>query len=216
MQALIAEAYPATMPEEAAVVEEAEEEEQPEATPVAAAAVAGPADLTQDFYKLDLKVAALENVRDHPNADSLFLLDCNIAVEPKTAVVTNLKSSMSAAQLEGKPQVMLMNLKPTSFRGEKSFAMILGGTGGADGTTHGLVIPQTMEGVKTGDRLYLAGESPVATDVARANDKVLAKVFGELSTNAQCELLWNGKNVLAGNGVKVVMPNCPNGKFSAK
>lgn len=218
MQQLIAEAYPAVVPEEAVVVDEPDEEEAkaPEAQPEAPAAATGAPDMTQDFYKLDLKVSVLENIRDHPNADSLFLLDCNVGVEPKTAVVTNLKSSMKAEELEKKPQVMLMNLKPTSFRGEKSLAMILGGNGGADGTTHGLVVPEKMEGVKAGDRLYLAGQAPVAGDVARANEKVIAKVFGELSTNDKGELMYNGKNVVAGNGVKVVMPGVANGKFSAK
>lgn len=220
MQQLIAEAYPAIVPEEAVIVDEPDEEEEKkdvaQATPEAATASTGAPDMTADFYKLDLRVASLENVRDHPNADTLFLLDCNVGVEPKTAVVTNLKSSMKSEELEKKPQVMLMNLKPTSFRGEKSLAMILGGNGGADGTTHGLVVPVSMEGVKTGDRLYLAGQGPVQGDIARANEKVIAKVFSELSTNDQGELLWNGKAVVTGNGVKVGMPGVSGGKFSAK
>jgi tRNA-binding EMAP/Myf-like protein len=122
---------------------------------------------------------------------------------------------MAKDQLEGKQQVMLFNLKPTSFRGEKSLAMIFGGNGGADGTTHGLVVPMA-EGVKTGDRLFLAGQGPVVGEIARANEKVIAKVFADFSTNDKGELLYCGKAVVAGNGVVVGMPGVSGGKFSAK
>ena len=216
MLKLIAEAYPAVVPEEAPVVEDADEEPEPKAAEANTSAAAGTPDMTQDFYKLDLRVASLENVRDHPGADSLFLLDCNVGTELHLPVVTNLKSTMAAAQLEKKPQVMLMNLKPTSFRGEKSLAMIFGGNGGADGTTHGLVEPLEQTGFKTGDRLFLAGQGPVQGDIARANEKVIAKVFGEFSTDEQGNLMYNGKHVVTGNGIKVGMPGVPNGKFSAK
>jgi tyrosyl-tRNA synthetase len=222
MVKLIAEAYPANVVVEEPVVDEEVDEDGkavPETAGPEATAATGTPDMTQEFYKLDLRVSVIQNVRDHPGADSLFLLDANTGSEQTTQVVTNLKSSMSADKLEAKKQVMLFNLKPTSFRGEKSLAMILGGTGGPDGTTHGLVAPLAeAPSVKAGDRLYLAGQGPVVGDIARANEKVIAKVFADLSTNDKGELLYCGKPVLAGSGpaVTVGMSGVPNAKFSAK
>ena len=209
LQALIKRAYPAHIPEAPEVEEEEEEEEAApeEAAPAAAAA----ADASQEFYKLDLRVGQVTNVRDHPGAESLFLFDAVIGSET-VQVVTNLKKSMTAEQLEGKLLTLLCNLKPTSFRGEKSLAMILGGNS-ADGTQHGLVVPAA--GAKPGDRLSLKGQLPIEPVPGRANEKVLASTFAQLSTNAKGQLTWNGKVVVAPNG-PVVMPEISGAVFSAK
>lgn len=205
LQDLIKRAYPAHVPEAEPVAEDDDDEAEPE---TAAAPVA--ADTTQQFYKLDLRVGTVTNVRDHPGADGLYLFDALLGAEP-VQVVTNLKKSMAKEELEGKNLVFLCNLKPTSFRGEKSLAMIMGGTS-AEGV-HGLLA--APEGAKAGDRLSLQGQLPAEPVPARANEKVIAAVFGGMKTNAKQQFAWDGKLVSAA-GKPVTMPGVAGAIFAAK
>jgi len=203
MKALIANAYPANLPEATAtdvVLDDIEEKEispeaksnAPAAAPQATGAPSG------EFYKLDLRCAKLQNVRDHPGADSLYLVDGVIASDGTTVpVITNLKKSTPAHELEGKMVVLLCNMKPTSFRGEKSLAMLLGGSS-QDGSCHDLVVPPAD--ATPGDRLYLEGQCAVQGEIARANEKVIAAVFAQLSTTDKGQLTWNGQKVTCAKG----------------
>lgn len=205
MQQLIAEAYPAVVASSDVVVEEDLDAEPKDAAAAGAnpeeaevQTTLGAPDMTQDFYKMDLRVGQLKNVIDHVNADSLYTLDCWTKPDGSAhvPVVTNVKKTMTKEQLEGSYKVLLFNLKPASFKGARTEAMFLGGSGGADATTHGLVIPGGKPLV--GSRLFLQGQGPVAAEViARANDKVLTKTFSELATNEKGELTSNGVVVCA-------------------
>jgi methionine--tRNA ligase beta chain len=163
-----------------------------------------------EFLKLDLRVGKVTNLRDHADAESLYLFDCLLG-EETVQVVTNLKKSMSKEELEGKNLVFLCNLKPTAFRGEKSFAMIMGGAS-ADGAHGLLAVPETAQ---AGERLHIEGKAPSATVPGRANDKAIAAAFAGLSTNDSCQLTFNGKTVVAGSN-SVTLPNITKGVFAAK
>ena len=77
-----------------------------------------------DFSKLEIKVALVESVEDHPNADKLYLLNLKIGEERRT-IVTNIKSKFSKEYLTGKKILVLTNLKPMKFRGIESKGMLL-------------------------------------------------------------------------------------------
>lgn len=77
-----------------------------------------------DFLKLEIKVALVESVEDHPNADKLYLLNLKIGEERRT-IVTNIKSKFSKEYLTGKKILVLTNLKPMKFRGIESKGMLL-------------------------------------------------------------------------------------------
>ncbi len=77
-----------------------------------------------DFLKLEIKVALVESVEDHPNADKLYLLNLKIGEEKRT-IVTNIKSKFSKEYLTGKKILVLTNLKPMKFRGIESKGMLL-------------------------------------------------------------------------------------------
>ena len=77
-----------------------------------------------DFDKLEIKVALIESVEDHPNADRLYLLNLKLG-EERRVVVSNIKSKFSKEYLTGKKILVITNLKPHNFRGVLSEGMLL-------------------------------------------------------------------------------------------
>jgi len=80
----------------------------------------------QDFSRLDLRVGRVTDVRPHPNADRLYVLDCNLGPELGTRqLVAGLKPYMPPEALKDKLVVVVANLEPATLRGEKSEGMLL-------------------------------------------------------------------------------------------
>jgi methionyl-tRNA synthetase len=99
-------------------------------------------DFTEPFSSLDLKVARIEKVEDHPEADKLYVLRIDLGTEKRT-LVAGLKGHYSKNELEGKNIVVLTNLKPVSFRGVESKGMILAAD---DGKQVGLLLSREKPG----------------------------------------------------------------------
>ncbi|MBI4174857.1 MAG: hypothetical protein HY517_04385, partial [Candidatus Aenigmarchaeota archaeon] len=78
----------------------------------------------EEFKKVDLRVATITGVRDHPNADKLYLVDLDIGEEKRT-IVTGLKFKYTPQQLTGKQVIVITNLQPKTFRGIESKGMLL-------------------------------------------------------------------------------------------
>jgi len=76
------------------------------------------------FSSLELKVAKVEKVEDHPEADKLYVLKINLGTEKRT-IVAGLKGYYSKKELEGKNIVVVTNLKPAKLRGIESKGMLL-------------------------------------------------------------------------------------------
>ena len=77
-----------------------------------------------DFKKLELRIAKIVDVKDHPDADRLYIVDVEIAQE-KRQVVAGIKSSYQPEDLIGKSVVVVVNLEPATIRGVESNGMIL-------------------------------------------------------------------------------------------
>lgn len=78
--------------------------------------------------KMDLRVAQITQVADHPNADSLYVLQVNDG-QGERQVCAGLKKSYSASQLLNRKVVLFANLKPAKLRGLDSLGMLLAGDG---------------------------------------------------------------------------------------
>lgn len=96
--------------------EKVEEVEEPKEKPVAT---------IEDFDKLEIKVALVESVEDHPKADRLYLLNLKLGDERRT-IVSNIKSEYTKEELTGRKILVITNLKPAKFRGIESKGMLLG------------------------------------------------------------------------------------------
>ncbi len=77
-----------------------------------------------DFCKLDLRVAKITAVSDHPNADKLLILEIDLGTEQRR-IIAGLKEHCPPESLLGKNIVVVTNLQPRKMRGLESNAMLL-------------------------------------------------------------------------------------------
>lgn len=77
-----------------------------------------------DFSKLDLRVAEVVSVEDHPNADKLYVLNVKVGQSERT-VVSGIKDHYTKDELVGKKLILIANLKPIKLRGVLSHGMLL-------------------------------------------------------------------------------------------
>lgn len=80
------------------------------------------------FSLVHLKVAQVEAVEDHPNADSLYVLKLRIGEDART-VCAGLKKHLAKPELTGRKVVVVYNLKTANLRGVESSGMILAAEG---------------------------------------------------------------------------------------
>jgi len=81
----------------------------------------------EDFRKLELKVAQIKEVTEHPNADKLLVLTLDLGDKTKQ-VVAGIKSFYTRETLLGKYVVVVDNLDPAVLRGVESQGMVLAGS----------------------------------------------------------------------------------------
>lgn len=78
----------------------------------------------EDFKKLELKVAEIKEVNDHPNADRLYVITIDLGDKIKK-VVAGIKNFYQKEDLIGKQVVVVDNLEPAMLRGVESQGMLL-------------------------------------------------------------------------------------------
>ncbi|MDD5086203.1 MAG: methionine--tRNA ligase [Candidatus Nanoarchaeia archaeon] len=76
------------------------------------------------FAKLDLKVAKIISVEDHPDAEKLLVMKINIGDEERQ-IVGGIKKYYSKQELVGRNLIVVKNLKPIVLRGKESKGMLL-------------------------------------------------------------------------------------------
>ena len=98
-------------------------------------------------FPLNLKVARIIDIKDHPNAEKLYILDIDLGTE-KRQLVAGLKGYYSADELKNKKIIVVTNLKYAKLRGIESQGMLLAGD---DGISVGVL---TVEKSNPGDKVY--------------------------------------------------------------
>ncbi len=78
----------------------------------------------QDFLKIELKIARIKEVKEHPNADRLYILKVDVGGEERQ-LVAGIRSSYTNIELIGREVVIVSNLEPAVIRGERSEGMLL-------------------------------------------------------------------------------------------
>jgi len=78
-----------------------------------------------DFRKLELKVAKIKEVQEHPNADKLYIIIIDLGDNKPKQIVAGIKGSYKKEDLLGKQVVVVDNLEPAILRGIESQAMLL-------------------------------------------------------------------------------------------
>lgn len=77
-----------------------------------------------EFKNFQFVVAQIKEVREHPNADRLYVLKVDNGTEVKQ-LVAGIRKSYTPEQLIGRRVIIVNNLEPAVIRGEESRGMIL-------------------------------------------------------------------------------------------
>jgi len=78
----------------------------------------------EEFKKLSIKIARIKEVKDHPNADKLYIIKVAIGSEERE-LVAGIKKAYKPEELKGKLVVVVDNIEPATIRGVESKGMIL-------------------------------------------------------------------------------------------
>ncbi|MEM2935212.1 MAG: class I tRNA ligase family protein, partial [Candidatus Thermoplasmatota archaeon] len=81
--------------------------------------------IEEPFSKLDLRVAKINSIEEHPNADKLYIIELDVGEIGKRKIVAGIKSWYKKEELMNKKIVYLANLKEAKIRGVASKGMLL-------------------------------------------------------------------------------------------
>lgn len=101
----------------------------------------------QDFSEIDLRVAEIKAVEEHPNADKLLVLRIDTG-DGEKQLVAGIKNHYSAEELIGRKIIVVNNLAPVVLRGVESQGMLL-----AARDDNKVVFITTEKDVKPGSRV---------------------------------------------------------------
>ncbi len=142
------------------------------------------------FEKLNLRVAEVLDVRDHPNADNLYLLDIDLGDEERQ-IVAGLKDHYQTSELEGKKIVVVANMEEAEIRGEKSEAMMLAAEG-VDEEGEDAVGILFVQSTPNGDPIKISG-------VGRSDEKISFDEFQEVDITTKEGRVYHDDEMLRTN-----------------
>jgi methionyl-tRNA synthetase len=120
------------------------------------------------FSELNLKVAFVENIEDHPDSDKLYVIKIDLGSEKRT-LVAGLKPYLDKKEILGKKIIVVSNLKPAKLRGVESQGMLLAAEKGS--------FVKLLEAEKScaGDQVFIEDVAP-KTDLIKIDDFVKIKL----------------------------------------
>ncbi len=77
-----------------------------------------------DFKKFKLVVAQIKEVKEHPNADKLYVMQVDTGKDVRQ-IVAGIRKAYTPDQLVGRRVMLIANLEPAVIRGEASHGMLL-------------------------------------------------------------------------------------------
>lgn len=78
----------------------------------------------EEFRKIELKIARIKEVNDHPSADRLYVIIVEVGDKTKQ-IVAGIKNFYKKEDLVGREVVLVDNLDPAVIRGVESQGMLL-------------------------------------------------------------------------------------------
>ncbi len=132
---------------------------------------------------IDLKVGKVLEIKDHPDADKLYVLQVDLGKE-KRQLVAGLKPYYKKEELKGRNIVVVTNLEPAKLRGFESKGMLLAGDDGKN------IVLVDAENSSPGDEItsykkQITFDEFLKIKIVVKNKKVLAnnQVLKEISCN---------------------------------
>ncbi|WP_319417399.1 methionine--tRNA ligase [Marispirochaeta aestuarii] len=158
----------------------------------------------EDFFRerLDLRVARIETVEQHPDADKLYVLQLKLGEEERQ-IVSGLVDHYSIEDLTGRHIVLVYNLKPAKLRGIKSEGMLLAASTEGEKELEVLFLPE----VAPGTRLSLDGEAAAAEGAKR----ISIDDFFSTPMRVEDNTVMIGSTAVAADGTPVRTKNLARG-----
>ena len=78
----------------------------------------------EEFKKLELIIAQVKEVKEHPNADRLYVVKVDTG-SGERQLVAGIRPNYTPEELVGRRVVIVANMEPATIRGEESQGMIL-------------------------------------------------------------------------------------------
>jgi len=110
------------------------------------------------FSKLNIKVARVIDVKEHPKADKLYVMDIDLGQEKKV-IVSGLRDYYTKEELLNKNICVLANLEKAKLRGIESKGMLLAAE--SKGVCKLLLAPNSSPG----DQVYIEGIIPLNKEI---------------------------------------------------
>ncbi|ELQ76693.1 tRNA-binding protein [Trachipleistophora hominis] len=162
-----------------------------------------------DFEMLDIRIGRIVDIKEHTNADSLYVEKVYLGND-ELQVVSGLRGKMEMEDMKGKSFLFIVNMQKSKFRGEVSNGMILCAKDGDN-----LEVLQAPVDIP-GEKLYLAGEKrPVIRNfnvpkISKSNE-AFSEVMSELKIRNN-KLVFKDKIVLCAG--KEIMSKLSNASVS--
>ncbi|RUS69276.1 hypothetical protein EGW08_022964 [Elysia chlorotica] len=146
--------------------------------------------------RLDLRVGKITSIKQHPEADSLFVETVDLGEDsgPRT-VISGLNGLVPLERLDQSLGLFLCNLKPVKMRGIESQAMLMC----ASTEDHSQVEPLSVpEGSAPGDRVFVEGyEQGKPDERLNPKKKIWEKLQPDLVVNDSHEAQWQGNALMS-------------------
>ena len=78
----------------------------------------------EEFKKIELVVAQIKEVKDHPNADRLYVLQVDTGKDVRQ-IIAGIRKAYTPEQLINRRIILIANMDPAVIRGEASNGMLL-------------------------------------------------------------------------------------------
>ncbi|XP_063715886.1 tyrosine--tRNA ligase, cytoplasmic-like [Symsagittifera roscoffensis] len=148
--------------------------------------------------QLDLRVGKIVDVKQHPDADSLFVETVDFGPSgaegeegERRTIVSGLVGRVPIEQLQGLLAVFVCNLKPVKMRGIESQGMLLCAVN-ENGTEPVPAPPNALPG----DPVLISGHERNPDEVLNPKKKIWEALQVDLSSNETGEVLWKDYNLI--------------------
>ncbi len=148
-------------------------------------------------FPLQMRVGEIQEVKNHPNADSLYLFKVDFGDGVKQ-VVAGLKKYFTPEQLTGRKTIFCTNLKPSKLRGEMSEAMTMV----AEDSDHKIALLETTS---------LTGTEARFGDLVNNAKEIGYDEFTKLKMTILKGKVFFDRKVLACNGEEVLAKGVKDG-----
>ncbi|CAG9462226.1 unnamed protein product [Pedinophyceae sp. YPF-701] len=162
--------------------EKKEKKEKPEK--VAASA-------TADVSALDIRVGTIRAVKQHPNADALYVEEIDLGEDKPRQVISGLVKFVPLDKMQGRRVCVVCNLKPAKMRDVMSYGLVLC----ASNKEHTQVDPiAPPEGAANGERVTVEGfDGEPMPEINEPKKKIFATVSDEFITTKDGVPTYRGK-----------------------